>query len=107
MNPRVEILYFDGCPTYRLVQKWLEELREEESLDFELELVNVDSDEKAVEEKFTGSPTIRVNGKELFPPSPDAPYARSCRMFFWEGEMRGAPPKEMLRKALLSLLSES
>ena len=104
---KIELLYFDGCPTYRLVQKWLEELKSEEGWDFELELVNVDSDEKAIGLKFTGSPTVLVNGRELFPPNSEAPYARTCRMFFWNGRMHGAPPKEMLREAILELTEHS
>ncbi len=104
---KIEILYFDGCPTYKLVEKWLNELREEEGFQFELELINVDSDEKAVQLKFTGSPTVRVNGEELFPPSPEAPYARTCRMFCWNGKMHGAPPREMLHQKISALIKHS
>ncbi len=103
---KAEVLYFDGCPTYGQVRQFLEELRKEEGWDFELQLVNVETDERAVKLKFTGSPTILVNGEELFPPNPDAPYARACRMFFWEGKMHGAPTKEMLRQALQEKLTE-
>ncbi len=104
---KIELLYFDGCPTYRQVLKSLEELKSEHGWDFEIELVNVDTDEKAIELNFVGSPTIRVDGVELFPPPKDAPFARACRMFQWKGKILGAPPKEMLRTAINQLINQN
>jgi hypothetical protein len=64
---RVEILYFDGCPTYLEAEKTLREVLGEKGVDAEVELVAVNTDEGAQALRFAGSPTIRVDGEDLFP----------------------------------------
>jgi hypothetical protein len=65
----VEVLYFDGCPTYKLAEQALREALAEEGMDAEVYLVAVNTDEEARRLRFPGSPTIRVGGKDLFPVS--------------------------------------
>jgi hypothetical protein len=60
---QMEILYFDGCPTYLQAEKSLRGVLEEEGLDAEVELVAVNTDEEAQELRFPGSPTIHVDGR--------------------------------------------
>ena len=97
---KVEILYFDGCPTYLKAEKTLREILEEQGVDAEVELVAVNTDEGAQEVRFVGSPTIRVDGEDLFP-IPDRPeYALGCRMYATPEGLRGYPTAEMLSKAL-------
>jgi hypothetical protein len=50
---KVEILYFDGCPTYREAEKILPEVLGEQGEDAEVALVAVNTDEEA---KSSGSP---------------------------------------------------
>ena len=97
---KVEILYFDGCPTYLKAEKTLREILEEQGVDAEVELVAVNTDEGAQEDRLVGSPTIRVDGEDLFP-IPDRPeYALGCRMYATPEGLRGSPTAEMLSKAL-------
>jgi hypothetical protein len=97
---KVEILYFDGCPIYLKAEKTLREILEEQGVDAEVELVAVNTDEGAQEVRFVGSPTIRVDGEDLFP-IPDRPeYALGCRMYATPEGLRGSPTAEMLSKAL-------
>jgi len=51
----VEVLYFDGCPTYVAAARTLREVLAE--LGAEVELVAVDTDEEAKRLRFPGSPT--------------------------------------------------
>jgi hypothetical protein len=44
---KVEILYFDGCPTYLAAEKTLHEVLEEQGIAAEVELVAVNTDEEA------------------------------------------------------------
>jgi hypothetical protein len=64
---RVEVLYFDGCPTYRVAEKTLRGVLAQEDVEAEVELVAVNSDEEVQRLRFPGSPTIRVDGEDLFP----------------------------------------
>jgi len=64
---RVEVLYFDGCPTCVVVEWALREVLAEQGIEAEVDLVAVNSDEEAQRLRFPGSPTIRVSGEDLFP----------------------------------------
>jgi hypothetical protein len=54
---KVEVLYFDGCPTYETATKTLRRVLAEEGLESDFELVAVNSDEEARRLRFPGSPT--------------------------------------------------
>jgi hypothetical protein len=97
---KMEILYFDGCPTYLKAEETLRGVLEEEGVDAEVELVAVDTDEEAQELRFPGSPTIRVDGEDLFPVPERAEYALGCRMYATPEGLRGSPTTEMLWEAL-------
>jgi hypothetical protein len=64
---KVEILYFDGCPTFLAAEKTLREVLEEQGIVAEVELVALNTDGETQELHFAGSPTIRVDSEDLFP----------------------------------------
>jgi hypothetical protein len=64
---KVEILYFDGCPTYLEAEKILRVVLGEQGEDAEVALVAVNTDEETQELRFPGSPTLTVYGEDLFP----------------------------------------
>ncbi len=97
---KVEILYFDGCPTYEAADETLREVLAGQSTEIEVELVAVSSDEEAERLRFPGSPTIRANGEDLFPVPDRAAWAMGCRTYLTPEGLRGAPTPEMLREAL-------
>ena len=63
----VEILVAPGCAarqsTLELVRRVLDELAPEARL----EVITVDTAEQAAELKFPGSPTVRINGRDIEP----------------------------------------
>lgn len=81
MTPRVELLYREGCPSW---PQALEQLRAQMSaLGLEpgrVEVVEVGSDARAAQLGFPGSPTIRVDGRDV-QPVPDEPAALTCRVY--------------------------
>ena len=54
---------------------------EEKGVDAEVELVGINTAEEARELRFPGSPTIRVDGEDLFPVPERAEYALGCRIY--------------------------
>jgi len=96
----VEILYFDGCPTYRAAEKTLCEVLKEQGIAAEVQLVAVNTDGEAQELRFAGSPTIRVDGEDLFPVPERGEYALGCRMYATSEGSRGSPTFTMLSEAL-------
>ena len=100
---KVEILCFDGCPTYLEAEKILQGVLEEKGVYAEVELVAVNTDAEAQELRFPGSPTIRVDGKDLSPVPERAGYVLGCRMYTTPEGLRGSPTTEMLREALAKM----
>jgi len=97
---RVEVLYFDGCPTYLQAEKTLRGVLAREAAEAVVELVVVNTDEDAHRLRFPGSPTIRVDGEDLFPVPERAGYALGCRMYANSEGLRWSPTDEMLWEAL-------
>lgn len=97
---KVEILYFDGCPTYTRAEEVLREVLAERGIETEVELVAVNTDERARELRFPGSPTIRVDGRDLFPVDERDDWRPGCRVYSTSEGMKGYPTAGMLRKAL-------
>ena len=100
MSTKVEILYFDGCPSYREAQATLEEILSQEGVSAEVGLVAVNTDEEARRLRFPGSPTIRVDSEDLFPVPEREGYALGCRTYATPEGLKGSPTAKMVRASL-------
>jgi hypothetical protein len=68
-----------------------------------VETVAVDTDEEAARLRFPGSPTIRVDGEDLFPASSAAEredWRLGCRVYATPGGFKGSPTAAMIEDAL-------
>ena len=90
-----DILYFDDCPSWQTAAGLLERVIERLDLAAGINLVRVETDEEAQKQHFVGSPSIRLNGKDLFPVDHDN-YALGCRVYQTPEGMRGWPTEAML-----------
>ena len=72
-------------------------------MDIKIELIAVETQQAAEKYQFTGSPMIRVNGRDLFPTGQDQ-YALGCRVYETPEGIKGWPTKEMLREKLRTTL---
>ena len=97
---KIEILYFDGCPTYAAAEETLRGVLDERGADAEVALVAVNTDEEARRLRFPGSPTIRVNGRDLFPTAKREDWRLGCRVYATPEGLKGSPTAEMLKDAL-------
>ncbi len=97
---KVEVLYFDGCPTYRAAARTLRTVLAEAGVEACIELVAVNTDEGARRLRFPGSPTIRVDGRDLFPAPEREDWRLGCRVYMTPRGLRGYPTADMLREAL-------
>ena len=89
----VELLWWAGCPSHPAVADQLREL----GVEFvEREIV---SEEDAARERFPGSPTIHVDGADLFPT--DEPPSLTCRIYVLrDGRFSPTPDPDDLREGL-------
>ena len=103
-QPHVEVLVWDGCPSHPKALAELRAMMTELGLDPEAVVVReVDTDDAAERERFVGSPTIRVDGRDLQPPGPDEPVGLSCRVYrLRDGRVSPTPDPEDVREALLA-----
>jgi hypothetical protein len=98
---RVELLYFDGCPTYERLLPRLRELIDETAPGAELELRKVSSPEDAERERFLGSPTVRVDGVDVDPGAGmREEFGLECRLYRSDEGASPAPPEKWIRAAL-------
>ena len=99
---RVSFLYYEDCPSYDLALERLRDVMDEEGIPGEVEVVKVETEEQARELRFVGSPTIRVDGQEIDPPS-DPRYALTCRAYrLADDRISPLPSKDMIRQAFRS-----
>ena len=98
---RVELLYFDGCPSSEALLPRLREVLSAEGVAGDLELRRVESPEDAEREGFLGSPTVRVDGDDVEPSARTrTDYGLKCRLYRTESGASAVPPEEMIRRAL-------
>jgi hypothetical protein len=98
---KVELLWWDGCPSWPGALAELKEAMAELGLDPEaIELHEVESDAQAERERFPGSPTIRVDGADVVPPN-GSPVGLACRVYrLRDGRPSPTPDPADLREAL-------
>lgn len=100
-RPRVEILYFDGCPNHEPARALVERVAAELQLDVEIDLVKVRDPDAASELRFLGSPTVRVNGRDAEPGAAARDdFVFSCRVYRGEAGLSGQPDPAWIREAL-------
>ncbi len=97
---KIEILYFDGCATYLGAKQTVWKVFAEQGTEAEVALVAVNSNEEAERLWFPGSPTIRVDGRDLFPVPDRDIWGLGCRTYATPEGLKGYPTAEMIRDAL-------
>lgn len=98
---KIELLYFKECHVYRIVLKNINEVIKEKGLDTEVHLKEIKNDKQALEDKFLGSPTVRVNGTDIDPAAQEInKYSMTCRLYLEDGAVNELPSKKMIRQAI-------
>ena len=97
---RVELLYFDECPSYLVAAERLRQIVTERGPDISIEMVRVETDEEARRLRFPGSPTIRADGEDLFPTGGQVEGTLSCRVYATPVGLSGSPTAGMIAEAL-------
>jgi hypothetical protein len=73
---KIELLYFDGCPSWQTGLENLRSALQAIGLDLPVKLVQVLDGDDAARKKFLGSPSFRVNGVDLWEEKRDTYSAR-------------------------------
>jgi hypothetical protein len=98
---RVELLWWEGCPSFTETLEDLRRILREEGVAADVELVEVSSDEQARAERFPGSPTIRLDGRDAIAAAAAEPFSLTCRVYrLRDGRVSPTPDPEDLRTAV-------
>jgi copper chaperone CopZ len=98
---KIEVLYFDGCPHHRPAVERVRRALREEGLSAEVEEINVPDVASAQALGFLGSPTIRIDGRDIEPAArASVSFGLMCRTYMEGGVPAGVPPMELIRAAL-------
>lgn len=93
----VTVLYFDGCPNWRTADQRVSALAEDLGITVTRRKVSTPDEAEAM--GFRGSPTILVDGRDVFARG-DEPVGLSCRIYQTPDGPTGAPTTAQLRAAL-------
>ncbi|HET6642227.1 MAG TPA: hypothetical protein VFG93_03045 [Gaiellaceae bacterium] len=97
----VEFLYWEGCPSYPEARELLEEVLRGRGVDVPIQVREVRTQEEARELGFPGSPTIRVDGRDVDPGGESEPPSLSCRIYHLpNGRVSPVPTREQIEEAL-------
>ncbi len=98
---KIELFYWEGCPSYPEALALLERVLAERGIDLEVELHEVRTDQEAEELRFPGSPTIRVDGRDIDPAGAQSRPSLTCRIYrLPDGRVSPIPSREQLEEAL-------
>lgn len=107
-GPRVELLWWEGCPSWGTALGELREAMAAAGLDpAAIALREVTGQERAQRWGFVGSPTVRIDGRDVQPPAEDEPTGLACRVYRRrDGRVSPTPDPQDLRDALVSALRD-
>jgi hypothetical protein len=94
-------LYFDGCSSHPAVRVRLHELLGELGIGADVVERRVETDAVAQRERFLGSPTLRIDGRDIEAGASDRiDYGLKCRLYRTEDGLSGAPPDDWVLDAV-------
>jgi hypothetical protein len=99
---RIELLHWEGCPSLDETRELLEDVLRERGLDATIDVRHVGTHEEAEAADFHGSPTIRIDGRDVDPAGASGQrVALACRIYrLPDGRASPVPSREMLEEAL-------
>jgi hypothetical protein len=100
-RPLVEVLVTPGCPHRDAAIALARQVCEQRGGTAEVRVVEIPSQQAAEQVRFLGSPTIRVNGRDIEPGSEwSAEVVHGCRLYQGAHSLHGLPEEGWLRLAL-------
>jgi hypothetical protein len=98
---RVELFYFDGCPSHAELLPRLRDLLASKGIEEEVELRRVETPEDAERLHFLGSPTVRIDGEDVDASAgARGDYGMECRLYRTADGLARTPPDEWILAAL-------
>ncbi len=98
---RIDFLYWEECPSHDEALRRLRAVLAEEGTAAEVAVTHVDTEALARALRFPGSPTIRVDGRDIQSEAAAADGRLTCRLYLLDdGRPSPLPSAEMIRRAI-------
>lgn len=98
---KVEVLYVAECPSYPAAVKLVRGVLAAQGIATEIKEVLICDERMANELRFLGSPTIRVNGRDVLEEAKEQDsFGLSCRLYNGSKQTR-LPPAELIHQAVM------
>jgi 8-oxo-dGTP pyrophosphatase MutT (NUDIX family) len=98
---RIDFLFWRECPSHPEARALLREVMEERGVEAEVVERDVLTQDEAQELAFPGSPTIRVDGRDVDPEGAGTPPSLTCRIYHLpDGRVSPVPSREQLEEAV-------
>lgn len=98
---RVEVLFFDGCPSHERLRPRLRALLSDAGVEAEVLERRIESEQDAAAERFLGSPTVRIAGADIDPGAERrTDFGLKCRLYRTAAGLGGVPPEEWIMAAI-------
>lgn len=103
---KVEVLSVQDCPTHAAAVKLVSEILHSEQFAADVHEIVVLDQNMAAKLCFRGSPTIRINGRDVAEGPPDFQViGLNCRLYE-DSEHPGLPPANLVRQAVIRAREE-
>jgi hypothetical protein len=96
---KVQLLYFNGCPHWTVMEERLREALSKTGSAEAIERCLVDTQQAADAYRFAGSPSILFDGEDPFPSAPEE-FGLTCRVYSTADGPAGSPTVEQLVAAI-------
>ena len=98
---KIEMLFWEGCQSHPEALELLQDVLRERGIEEPIELREVFTLEDAVEHGFPGSPTIRIDGRDVDRAGATDPPALTCRVYrLPDGRPSPVPSRQQLEEAV-------
>jgi hypothetical protein len=102
-RPLVEVLTFQGCPNRDAAIALVERVGTQLGSNAEVRVIEVPDQQAAEQARFLGSPTIRVDGRDIEPGADRRQeFVHACRLYQGQHSLHPLPEEDWLRQALLT-----
>ncbi len=97
----IGVLFIEGCPGVSSITDSITDIIAEDAVDADVTLILIETPEDARRFHFTGSPTVRINGRDVDSNMKTIKdYGLRSRYYYVNGNKSDHPSKSMIREAI-------
>jgi len=99
---RIDFIYREECPSHSKAWERLHNILQETGVHADVKRIEIQDEEAARGHTFHGSPTIRINGRDIDPgDEKNQPVGLNCRIYHDDsGRVTPLPPENLIRIAI-------